>query len=596
MDRSIINGTSMDECLKRNDLFLQRIIYILSLALGVDVAIIDSSLRLCAGTGPYLFKKDEVYGENSASYLIIKKGDPIVIRNPRDNPICRNCANRETCTEFGSISYPITGNNILGSVAVVATTKMQFNNLVSNENDLLYILSKVSNLISNLLCGIDINKQVKNLERQLDTINASVQEGILYFNQRGKVIYSNPAASVLLNMRPQDLVGQTLNTLFKEGDSLLYDSNYFNKRIFTSNFDPSIKYPGTSTIFMQNENKHCPGLIVTLRDRYQSRDEVNSNIGVSFENILGISNAIVSVKEKARRVAKGHSTVLINGESGTGKELLARAVHGASDRKDGPFISLNCSAIPPGMLESELFGYEEGAFTGARKGGKPGKFELASNGTIFLDEIGDMPLAQQAKILRVLEEQEVDRLGGTLPYKVDARVIAATNKDLKELVKRGDFRKDLYYRLNIIPLEMPPLRDRLEDIAVYVDYFIKEFNNTLKRDIKGIAPDTMGRLMSYSWPGNVRQLRNVIEYAVNIATEPYIYIYDLPDHFLSSATSARKDRGKIRAIKDAEIDLIRKALLEFGTDTEGKKRAAQYLGISLSTLYRKLNSNKLNIN
>lgn len=584
MSEAVANGSSTVECLNQNELFIQQLIHVLSLALKIDVAVIDSSLRLFAGTGPYQSKKHVKYEENCASYLVIKNGEPVIIRNPKDSSVCKKCPRYETCSELGSISYPIIADRIIGNIALVATTSRQWKNMLSNENDLLYILNRISYFIANSLYFVRTNKQITGLMKQLDTINNSIKEGVLYFDRKGRATYNNHAASLLLNMRSQEIIGKSLDQLFKEGDKLLPKCYYYGEKLLTLKSDPSIKFFGTSVTLDHDENEYCPHLILTIQERCQSESNMNQKSDISFENIIGISDAIISIKNKARQVAQSDSTVLITGESGTGKELLAKAIHNASHRNKGPFISFNCGAIPTGILESELFGYEEGAFTGARKGGKPGKFELANNGTIFLDEIGDMPIIQQAKILRVLEEQQVDRLGGSYPRRINVRIITATNKDLEGLVNKGQFREDLYYRLKIIPLHMPPLRERREDIEVYVQYFLKEFNNLLKKNVCSLTPAAMRCLTDYSWPGNVRELRNTIEYAVNIALGPYIDLCDLPEQIIREG----KETKSIKRIEEAEFILIRKALLQFGSDTEGKKKAAQYLGISLSTLYRKL--------
>lgn len=307
----------------------------------------------------------------------------------------------------------------------------------------------------------------------------------------------------------------------------------------------------------------------------------------AFDKIKGTSNEIINLKKQMHKVAQTSSTVLICGESGTGKGMFARAIHEESDRKEEAFISVNCAAIPENLLESELFGYEEGAFTGAKKGGKPGKFELAHKGTIFLDEIGDMPLHFQVKLLKVIEDKKLERVGGVESIDIDVRIIAATHQDLKKMVKEGKFRKDLFYRLNVIPFSIPPLRERKEDILLLSHFFLQRYSHLLGKDIEGFTEGAKQKLLNYSWPGNIRELENSIEYAVNIATSNYITEKYLPETILESF-SGNEETSVVPTLNEVERKTIIKALQEFGTSGKGKEKAAEALGIGRSTLYRKL--------
>lgn len=308
----------------------------------------------------------------------------------------------------------------------------------------------------------------------------------------------------------------------------------------------------------------------------------------AFEDIVGESDQISTAKNLALRATRTSSTVLLLGESGTGKEVFARAIHRAGARKHAPFVSINCAAIPEQLLESELFGYVEGAFTGAPKCGKPGKFELANQGTIFLDEIGDMSLAMQAKLLRVIQEREIERVGGTRPIKVDVRLMAATNHDLYQMVRDQKFRLDLYYRLNVIAIELPALRERLNDLELLIVALIKRLNKRMETSVEGVMPDALKVLMNYSWPGNVRELENVLERAINISDESLIRIDHLPSEVRKSegSTNPAWDRRTLeQGLFIAEKKLIMNALRE----TKGNKvQAARALGIHRSVLYKKL--------
>ena len=312
---------------------------------------------------------------------------------------------------------------------------------------------------------------------------------------------------------------------------------------------------------------------------------------VPFDDILGDSPAMRIVKSRALHVASGSSTILITGESGTGKDLLARSIHRESPRRDGPFVSVNCAAIPEMLLESELFGYEKGAFTGASKEGKLGKFQLADGGTLFLDEIGDMPLHLQVKLLSCIQSRQVDPIGATSPVPVDVRIIAATNKDLEELVRNKQFREDLYFRLNVIPIHIPPLRERREDIGILTDSIIEKFNRIMGRAVSGAAPDAMERILSYSWPGNVRELENAIEYAMNMEESNVITAASLPEKLIKRRGSRIPSGGTLKdRLVAAERDIISETLAGSGAGLEGKRRAAKELGISESTLYRRIRS------
>lgn len=307
-----------------------------------------------------------------------------------------------------------------------------------------------------------------------------------------------------------------------------------------------------------------------------------------FENMIGNSSALQNVINIASRVAKSKSTILITGESGTGKELFAQSIHDLSPRRDGPFVAINCAAIPEELFESELFGYEGGAFSGARREGKAGKIELAQNGTLFLDEISELPLSQQGKILRVLQEREVERIGATGSKYIDIRIIAATNKDLRKQVQKKKFREDLYYRLKVFELRIPPLRERREDIIPLVMHFIRKYNQLMNLNVQYIDQSLEKKLMSYSWPGNVRELQAAIEGGMNVATGDTIYFDDVKHFFDISEDSEpmlSENLSLDQAVENAEKTVIKKALKLSNGD---RMEAAYLLNIHLASLYRKI--------
>jgi formate hydrogenlyase transcriptional activator len=301
-----------------------------------------------------------------------------------------------------------------------------------------------------------------------------------------------------------------------------------------------------------------------------------------FEQVIGNSPALESVLEKVERVAPTDSTVLIQGETGTGKELIARAIHNLSSRCGRSFVKLNCAAIPLDLLESELFGHEKGAFTGAIAQ-KVGRFEMADKGTLFLDEVGDIPLALQPKLLRVLQEQEFERLGSIRTHQVNVRLVAATNRDLTKMVERGEFRIDLYYRLNVFPVMLPPLRERCEDIPALVAHFVELYSHRMGKQIEEIPPETLSALGSYPWPGNIRELQNMIERAVILSNHGV-----LPNPLPEGETRDAITPPTTTTLRDSERALILKALESVGWVIGGRKGAAAKLGLKRTTLIHKM--------
>ncbi len=317
----------------------------------------------------------------------------------------------------------------------------------------------------------------------------------------------------------------------------------------------------------------------------------------SLTNLIGSSAKMVETKELARKVAQTKSTVLITGETGTGKELFAHAIHQASTRRHQSFIALNCAAIPKDLIESELFGYEEGAFSGARKGGKPGKFEMAHQGTLYLDEIDQLPLLVQSKILRAIQEKEVERIGGTKTTHTDIRLICTSNRNLRELVDKGEFREDLYYRIHVVSLHVPPLRERLDDIPELVNHFIGKINRELGLNIRGIEKDVLKSFKRYYWPGNVRELEHVLERAANIALSGYLNVYHF-ENFMPRFFDRKKQKPteKTMNLNDLKVRMERDAIISVLQTTKGnKKRAAEILQIDRSVFYKKMSRYKIDV-
>lgn len=342
--------------------------------------------------------------------------------------------------------------------------------------------------------------------------------------------------------------------------------------------------------FKMAEIKKVVAKALETRDLLVENENLKAHIKrwYAFKNIIGSSEKLVEILKLVEQIAPSRSTVLLTGESGTGKELIAQAIHFNSFRAGQPFIKVNCAALPDSLLEAELFGYEKGAFTGALKS-KPGRFELADGGTLFLDEIGEANPALQLKLLRVLQEGEFERLGGTQTLKADVRIIAATNCNLREAVAEKRFRNDLYYRLNVMEIELPALRERKEDIPLLVRHFIDKYNQINNKETQTISPEAMKILQQYEWPGNIRELENVIEHAVVLCPSETIVPKELPDYLPQNSTSSSNLCLELPEEGISLEEIERKAILKTLEKTAGDKvAAAQMLGIGLSTLYRKL--------
>ncbi|MBU9712633.1 sigma 54-interacting transcriptional regulator [Evansella tamaricis] len=405
--------------------------------------------------------------------------------------------------------------------------------------------------ISNLEKVSEELKNVQELQQRLHLVLHSVSDLIGLTDQEGKFIYSNEELKVMLRKRKktadiQSIIGgDTWLSMIENPSPLIKVLPVTTQTKFITKVNPIIindEFCGTVvTMAPFDEIKVLLQKIDLMEQRTKYLEfelSKHQTLDKAFQTIKGNSKVLIESLSIANKVSKTRSTVLITGESGTGKELVARAIHESSDRKAKAFIRVNCAAIPPNLMESELFGHEKGAFTGAYKIHR-GKFELANKGTILLDEIGDLSIDLQAKILRVLQEQEVVRVGGTDTILLDVRVIAATNQNIKMMVDEGKFREDLYYRLNVIPIHLPPLRSRAEDIPYLADYFREEFNWKLGKNINSYEPGFIDHLCKYRWPGNIRELQNVMERVINLTDEDQLTCKDLPHHILYGTNEKR---------------------------------------------------------
>jgi PAS domain S-box-containing protein len=441
-------------------------------------------------------------------------------------------------------------------------------------------------------------ESTKELQATLAGVLNASADGVFVTTKAGVIKYVNEKASQLLRNAQENIVGHPLSEFITTNSPTHVSQNglaevdvcHINNKPFIISQIPISSVGVVSTVY-SSENKLTGDIArkwFSLRQqvRYYKHELEKRNVdNGSFDEIVSKNDHFVSLKEEAKRIARSTSTVLLTGESGVGKDMFARAIHSASPRAKHPFIKVNCAAIPETLLESELFGYASGSFTGASKKGKPGYFEQANNGTIFLDEIGDMPLSIQVKILQVLQDKQFMRVGGTSTEKVDVRIIAATNRDLIEAISNGTFREDLYYRLNVIELNLPPLRERPEDILPLAEMFIQKYNQILGSRIIEITKEAKEALVFYRWPGNIRELENAIERAANYAWEGEIGLNHLPTQIFSSDLENRQTASYKSAINDVDKELIVNALK---VSSGNKSAAARLLKISRSTFYEKL--------
>ncbi|APH17466.1 sigma-54-dependent Fis family transcriptional regulator [Clostridium botulinum] len=450
--------------------------------------------------------------------------------------------------------------------------------------------------IENQINVDNTNKKLLETYQYMNTIVDSISSGIYVVDFRGKIKTINKAACNILGIEDKDVLDKNVENILpnwhhiferiKNGKPYEDKEAVLNDKLIKGRYN-------VSATPIQIENKII-GMVIVFKEIKTVLDLVNKYSGMravyNFEDIIGESKEIKKVINYAKSISSSPSTVLIEGESGTGKELLAQSIHNYGDRRENSFIALNCGAIPKSLIESELFGYEDGAFTGARRGGHAGKFELANGGTLFLDEIGEMPLDMQVSLLRVLQEGYVTRVGGDKIIPVDVRIIAATNKDLKKEVEKGTFRQDLYYRLSVIPIKLPPIRERKGDLPILIKYFFRIKSIKLNKPMPHIKEDIYHNMLQYNWPGNIRELENFIENIVNlrgdssfILEEDFKNIED--NHNFHENNIGLLYSNKIRTLEEIEKEAIINTVNEYNRNMS---QSAKALGITRATLYSKL--------
>ncbi len=421
------------------------------------------------------------------------------------------------------------------------------------------------------------------------TLLETMSDGIISVDTNGIVTQLNSYAAKILGLDSRISIGKPVASVVKKPASILQvlstGVEYKDHELY---IEETGKKVTQSVSPLRDDTGRTIGVLAILkecREKLAGRRSGSLSAKYVFDDIIGESDSVLVAKKWARIAAGSPSTVLLTGESGTGKELFAQAIHNGSIRKDRPFIAINCAALPDTLIESELFGYEEGSFTGSKKGGQAGKFELANGGTIFLDEIGDIPLYTQVKLLRVIQEKKISRIGSSGEISVDIRIIAATHKDLKEEVQKGNFRKDLFYRLNVITINIASLRDRMDDIPNLAKHFVSKLSLKLGRKNISIADDFLQKLKAYNWPGNIRELENAIERALNMLSDDGTLTTNLLHFDNPSPVRIEERTTEVKSLKDIEKDAIIQALNLYKGNI---LKVSAKLGVGRNTLYRKI--------
>jgi len=581
--------------------YVQSIAEVISAALKVDTEIVDYDGRVVGATGrirgQLLTKRTDRY----VNRYVLSKLRPFVLTNPGEHPACAPCPEKNECIYTGGIFFPINvKEKCYGVISLVSFDTNQKKILTDSQNTFLDFTGKMAELLGTKLSETIILEQTAMNNKYLEAIINSVNEGIIATDENGNITYFNGSAEKILGIAKDRLIGKPVSAVFPNSllnKSLCEEKSFFQEKIHYQNLAGETVHLISSATLVKN-GRWTIGAVESFSEEEKIFQIVHrlsdAELGTAFNNIVGKSKMMQKIKLQAMNIAQSSSTVLITGESGTGKELFAKAIHSASPRAKESFVPINCSAIPDTLLESELFGYEKGAFTGAKSEGKPGKFQLANGGTLFLDEIGDMPLHLQVKILRVLQERVVQKIGGTKNIPINVRIIAATHHDLKELIEKKLFREDLYYRLNVIPLNIPPLRERAEDIPVLLNFLCTKYSNILNKIIKGFSKEAMNILLEYSWPGNVRELENAVEYAINFCpNNSYITEEVLPQWLFAQNFSNTFPENYQHKIETSEKQILEEALRTVGTSLAAKKQIAASMGISIATLYRLLRKHNI---
>lgn len=559
---------------------VERFVTAVSTSLRLEVAVFDSNCQLFFCTPVYLKKKGRTVHTPSLREVI--ENGSVLVNTPGEMASCIGCRFKEHCPSTIEILFCIRADtDVAGVLAFTSFTKEGQRRISENTSVYLNAITEMANLFGGQILSISGGRGPANLDSNLIPIMELCEQPVLLTDAHGVILQYNQLAANLLKIC--DITSSSLWQIFPSAvvKRIMEGNDLFEKSVTIATMATKIS---TRAILVDGQ---ITGFFIRISDDLKELSKENRY----FEGIIGTSPAIMEVQQMIRRIANSPSPVLITGETGTGKELIARAIHEQSHRNKYPFVAINCSSIPESLFESELFGYEEGSFTGAKKGGKPGKIEMAQGGTLFLDEIGEMPLFAQPKLLRILQEYELERVGSNKKIHLDIRIIAATNRDLNDMVAEKKFRSDLFYRINVINLKLPSLRTRRDDIIPIAENYIRKLKLKMNTPLTSISPEAAEILLNFDWPGNVRQLQNIIEYAANLCETDTLMPSDFPEvmRICSETAVYPSSDGKPSASGSSDKeDRLRELLEKYGYTLEGKKQIAAELNISLRTLYRRI--------
>ncbi|EPD0797541.1 sigma 54-interacting transcriptional regulator [Escherichia coli] len=573
---------------------IQRFARMLASVLQLEVEIVDENLCRVAGTGAYgKFLGRLLSGNSRLLRHVLETKTEKVVTQSRFDPLCEGCDSKENCREKAFLGTPvILQDRCVGVISLIAVTHEQQEHISDNLREFSDYVRHISTIFVSKL--LEDQGPGDNISKIFATMIDNMDQGVLVVDDESRIQFVNQTALKTLGVVQNNIIGKPIR--FRP---LTFESNFTH-----GHMQHIVSWDDKSELIIgQLHNIQGRQLfLMAFHQSHTSFSVANAPDEPHIEQLVGECRVMRQLKRLISRIAPSPSSVMVVGESGTGKEVVARAIHKLSGRRNKPFIAINCAAIPEQLLESELFGYVKGAFTGASANGKTGLIQAANTGTLFLDEIGDMPLMLQAKLLRAIEAREILPIGASSPIQVDIRIISATNQNLAQFIAEGKFREDLFYRLNVIPITLPPLRERQEDIELLVHYFLHLHTRRLGSVYPGIAPDVVEILRKHRWPGNLRELSNLMEYLVNVV--PSGEVIDstlLPPNLLNNGTTEQSDVTEVSeahlslddaggtALEEMEKQMIREALSRHNS----KKQVADELGIGIATLYRKIKKYEL---
>lgn len=573
---------------------IQRFARMLASVLQLEVEIVDENLCRVAGTGAYgKFLGRQLSGNSRLLRHVLETKTEKVVTQSRFDPLCEGCDSKENCREKAFLGTPvILQDRCVGVISLIAVTHEQQEHISDNLREFSDYVRHISTIFVSKL--LEDQGPGDNISKIFATMIDNMDQGVLVVDDESRVQFVNQTALKTLGVVQNNIIGKPIR--FRP---LTFESNFTH-----GHMQHIVSWDDKSELIIgQLHNIQGRQLfLMAFHQSHTSFSVANAPDEPHIEQLVGECRVMRQLKRLISRIAPSPSSVMVVGESGTGKEVVARAIHKLSGRRNKPFIAINCAAIPEQLLESELFGYVKGAFTGASANGKTGLIQAANTGTLFLDEIGDMPLMLQAKLLRAIEAREILPIGASSPIQVDIRIISANNQNLAQFIAEGKFREDLFYRLNVIPITLPPLRERQEDIELLVHYFLHLHTRRLGSVYPGIAPDVVEILRKHRWPGNLRELSNLMEYLVNVV--PSGEVIDstlLPPNLLNNGTTEQSDVTEVSeahlslddaggtALEEMEKQMIREALSRHNS----KKQVADELGIGIATLYRKIKKYEL---